>query len=633
MERNNHVKENIILILFSLLCTVTLKMNLDVIQNSSAFTQYLDRFQDNVFIDIIIFVSLYYFYKKIYYYGKGIFKSKKTMLLITFNAVLFAGFTILGYSFYKEDSWDMLFCSKVQILKSVFCFVGYMVLFVNVLVFLYTSLDDRRSVREYKSYTETQNFYLRWLEKYPFRTTMISLIIMYIPYIIASYPGIFTGDTFDIIYQGYNIPTWSSSYRPLINNNVILNNHHPVAYTMFLHYCIAIGKRVFHSYNIGVFICSVLQFLFMIGVISLLIKFLAYINISPKVNLILIAYFVFSPRLQNYMFLLSKDVCYTAFVMLHLIMFYNLITGTKDKKYYIGFIISAIGILIFRNDGKYMLCITLIVAIFMLKETRKLFAVMFITIIVLNGLYNDVLLPGFQITPGSKREMLSIPLQQTARYKRDYPEDVTKEEKKAISAVLDYDNLEKLYVPSLSDNIKFTFKEEATSEQLKKYFQAWFQQFCRHPEVYIEATINNLYEYVSPYSKNAIAYSYKNVSYRVVDQQKNKCHKYGLDFSFPSKLETYRDNFEELREKIFNMPLLILFLKPFIYIWILLIWFLYVLKLKNKKAVLMCIPLIVQCLICVAGPTNGSYFRYLYPIAMCLPMVVMSGWTEIKSQE
>ena len=62
-------------------------------------------------------------------------------------------------------------------------------------------------------------------------------------------------------------------------------------------------------------------------------------EISSKITFLFIIYFAFAPRVQNYMFLLSKDVFYVAFVMLNLMMFYNLIKGKHDKKYYISYYI------------------------------------------------------------------------------------------------------------------------------------------------------------------------------------------------------------------------------------------------------------------------------------------------------
>lgn len=633
MKKHDNSKMNLSYIFLGLLTTLALKLNLDVIQGNNMEEIFPNIFLENIIIDIILFIALCFFYQKAYFYGKHILKNKKITVLISLNAMLFALFTIFGYSFYKQNSWDMLFCNKIQISKSIFFIVGYWILFFYALLFVYTVLEKKRfeSNKANLQLIKMQNFYLKWLEKYPFRTAMISLIIVYIPYIIASYPGIFTGDTFDLVYQGYNIPTYSSQSRPLINENVILNAHHPVAHTMLLHYCIVLGKTIFHSYNVGVFICSLLQFIFMIVVISLFVKMLIYMEFSAKTCLLFIIYFAISPRLQNYMFLLSKDVMYVACVMLNLLMFYKLMKKNKNKKYYIGFIASSIGILLFRNDGKYMLLLTLAVAIILLKQRRKLFVILFLGALVFNGLYNNILLPSLQITPGSKAEMLSIPFQQTARYKRDYPNDATEDEKKAISAILDYDHLQERYVPSMSDRVKGSFNQRATKEQLKNYFRAWFQQFCRHPGVYIEATFNNLFEYVSPYSNNAIVYSYKNISQRMIDLEKEKCNKYGMDFSFPSKLTTYRNNFEQFREWLFSLPVLELLLKPFIYVWIVIVWFLYCIRLRDKQAILMCVPLLVQGLICIAAPSNGTYFRYLYPIAMCLPIVIMSGWNEIKS--
>ena len=45
------------------------------------------------------------------------------------------------------------------------------------------------------------------------------------------------------------------------------------------------------------------------------------------------------------------------------------------------------------------------------------------------------------VLPGSAKEMLSIPFQQTARYVTKYSDEVTEEEKDATNNVLQYDNL------------------------------------------------------------------------------------------------------------------------------------------------------------------------------------------------
>ena len=49
-------------------------------------------------------------------------------------------------------------------------------------------------------------------------------------------------------------------------------------------------------------------------------------------------------------------------------------------------------------------------------------------------------------------------MQQTARYLKEYPDDVTKEEAKAIDGVMKYDEIADLYNPELSDPVKATYR-------------------------------------------------------------------------------------------------------------------------------------------------------------------------------
>ena len=72
------------------------------------------------------------------------------------------------------------------------------------------------------------------------------------------------------------------------------------------------------------------------------------------------------------------------------------------------------------------------------------------------SVFNSILLPVWGITPGSKGEMLSIPFQQTARYVKEYPEDIMEQERLAIDNLLQYDKLAEAYNPSLSDPVKGT---------------------------------------------------------------------------------------------------------------------------------------------------------------------------------
>ena len=75
---------------------------------------------------------------------------------------------------------------------------------------------------------------------------------------------------------------------------------------------------------------------------------------------------------------------------------------------------------------------------------------------------------------------------------------MTTKETDAIKDVLDYEHLAELYNPELSDDVKWTYNNEADKNAKKSYIETWFDQFLKHPLTYIEATLNNTYRYLDP---------------------------------------------------------------------------------------------------------------------------------------
>ena len=158
---------------------------------------------------------------------------------------------------------------------------------------------------------------------------------------------------------------------------------------------------------------------------------------------------------------------------------------------------------IFRNNGIYVVLLTIpCLLIATGKKQWKKVLILLVCMVLYNSFYNQIFLPMVNIQSGSEREIFSVPFQQTARYVKEHPEEVTTEEADAIRGVLDYDHLAELYNPELSDNVKWTYKDEASKNEKKLYIKTWFNQFLKHPLTYLEATLNNTYRYFDPLLNN-----------------------------------------------------------------------------------------------------------------------------------
>ena len=95
----------------------------------------------------------------------------------------------------------------------------------------------------------------------------------------------------------------------------------------------------------------------------------------------------------------------------------------------------------------------------------------------------------------------------------------------------------------------------------------------------------------------------------------------GLSFHHPEALDHARTAYETLRERIFELPVLSLLKSPAAYVWTLMLLVFYLIKERKYKGLALTIPLVLSVGVCFLGPCNGDYFRYLYGVSVCLPIV------------
>lgn len=158
-------------------------------------------------------------------------------------------------------------------------------------------------------------------------------------------------------------------------------------------------------------------------------------------------------------------------------------------------------------------------------------------------------------------EALSIPFQQTARYLKYYPNDVTSNEFKVIDKILNARTISKVYKPTIADPVKATFKRSSTSKDLYQYFIVWGKHFMRHPSVYIDAFVAKTSGYYYPFSWS--------VTRRGVHlyQSKHKAlnpEKFDFYYVFP---ESLRKGLSLYIESFFKLPFFSALLSPGIYLW------------------------------------------------------------------
>ena len=582
----------------------------------------------------IILPALICFFALILYRLDGPLFRKSTVIPAAFGSL----FTIIGYSFATQENWDLVVTSfPGQWLKVIFAFVGYATLFLFLAAFLFevteffaAGIADSRLIppRPERAHPLME----RWnasFKAHPFRNTFLLLLIGCIPAAIASYPGLFMGDTPTQIIQAFAdlpvMPTYLTGH--LISETVHINAHHPVLHTLLLHAFVLVGLKLFHLAGAGLFILGVLQTLLLITALSAGICVLVrHSRISGVGIALMLAFWIFLPISQTYFFLMTKDVLYTVVFLFFLICLFQIQKGMADKKYKIGLGLSAVGMILFRNEGKYILAAALVVVLLIsLKKPRRLelarVALGGLAVTVLGAAILSAVLSAGSVTPGSRREMLSVPFQQTARYLRDHGEDVTEEELQTINAVLDADRIRTVYDPNSSDPVKYSFNEDAASDQISAYLRVWWNMFLRHPGCYIQATIGNYYEYVYPDAgpMNMTSYSW---SVRRMEEINRPLEPHGVSLSYPQQLDAFRQVYETVKYSGDWLPLISMFMKPAVYVWLAAFLLLCSLRYRSRNVLTLIAVPVFMILVCFLGPCNGTYGRYLYPLIMAAPLLV-----------
>lgn len=582
------MKNKLINLIKSILVTYTLSF--------SIFSYYSKNYNelfniDILFINLIIIIFFILFSKE----------KNKSNIWINILSIIFSLIYIFGYSYMKTSSAILVFGSVDLFLLSFVSAIGYFIIFNYLLKKIFGLFES-------SFFTENINLgkFSKCFEDHPFLSSISIIIICWLIYIIAFYPAILTPDSSFEIRQFFGIWTKYNEYSVMLDENVLITNHHPVIYTLFLGSCLNFGNFIGND-NFGLFLCSLIQIICLSSTFAYSIMYLKKIEVSNKMRFIVLLIYALCPMFPMYAMTLVKDVIFGCFIMLFIIFLHKFIKNYKFN--YIIFMLIIIGVFLFRNNGYHVLIFAFILMGVFNRKKWRLPLVSLIFVVVLSICYNDIILPYFKITPGSVREILSVPFQQTARYYRDHKEDMSLSDIEIVDKILDISDLDIRYKEEISDPVKNKFNKYATNDDLKAYFKVWFKGLLKHPTTYIDATINNTYGYFYPEKTNW--YVYYKFDSRIVDN--------GFDYHY-NNLSGIRNVLSSIAVSIPSIPIIGLISNIGFNVWCLFIMLVYLFYKKKYSSVILLLPSFGLLLVCILSPVN-CYFRYALPYVFAMPFM------------
>ena len=570
------------------------------------YNLYEGETRDLLKLGLIGSVLLIYFIYK-FYQKSTIIPKKKSLKVLS---LILAFFMIFGNSFMCVGSTALIFKNIGYFLLSLIMYIGYYYLFLVLISYLFRFLDKNNFSEENKE--KKDNKFVAAFKKHPFLFSLCFIVICWLPYIISYYPIILSPDPSFQIRQFFGIRTKYADYAILLDENVVMTNHHPVTHTMLLGGCLKLGTMIGND-NLGLFFYSIIQISVLASVLAFSIYYMQKMGLKTKYLIGVLLIYALVPMFPLYAMSGVKDVLFGAFIFLYFIFLHNLVK-TKCEGYkwwnYLLIIILLILICLFRNNGIHVLILSLPFTLIIARKKWKQLLTVMVCVFGFYGVFDKVILPYYKITPGSIREVLSVPFQQTARLAKYHGDEFTEEEIATIDKILGYDDLAERYDSELADPVKNEFNKYATDEDLKEYFKVWFNGLIKHPGTYIEATMNNVYGFF--YSEKTKWYVYYNFDNRITEN--------GFDYHYNS-LETSRNILSEYAVAFPYIPGIGLISNIGFNVWIIFTLFAYAIYKKLYKNILLLAPALILILVCVVGPAN-TYFRYALPFIFAMPFII-----------
>lgn len=505
---------------------------------------------------------------------------------------LLAALYLLSFS-YKDYNDIMVLCGNgFQLCLTVFVFGGLWILFYAVFGNLCMGLEKAPAKRADA-----------WQERHLFFIGVALIVGCRLPWLLMNYPGSVAGDTIGQLAQWF-YGNWDA--------------HHPPLSSFLLGSAVHLGE-ILYDRNFGIFVYLFMQMVLGSLVCAYSACFIYRFTKRLWCYAAGICFWAITPIWGVYAQWLQKDMLYSLFAVLHLLL---LIQIVEKKKVTIrdAVLFAGLGLLVclLRKNGIYIILPSCAALIILLKSReRKRIIMITIGTFLLYLLITDVCYPSMGIRKGSVREALSVPMQQTARYLRDHYQEVTEEEFEAINGFCySYESMPEVYDPQCADPVKDIVNVEI--ENPGKYFLCWTKMFFKHPGTYFAAFMNMNYGYLAPVSQNVEP----DLSADYHEQL------YGMGFSHRPE-----DSCLQILQKLvfinITFPGLRYLTMPGFYTWIIIICMALLINYKKKKALIPFIPSVMTTVVCLASPLcNGM--RYQLPVVLAAPMMIAYTWYKIR---
>ncbi|MCI8384567.1 MAG: hypothetical protein HFJ33_06910 [Clostridia bacterium] len=536
-------------------------------------------------------------------------KDKRAQICCAILAMIFGMCEVIGYSISRYCNLSCVIGSKLTFLKAVLKFLGYFATFYSILLFLFTKgIPKMKELKDKKLKFFTNN-------KRSFLIVAIIILIAYMPYFLSQYPGKISTDSITEI---------STALYSMDN----MINHHPIAHIAIVSIFVNIGKAC-NDYNLGIAFYSLFQMILTASVFSFVIYYMAKRNVNFYIRLLCFLIFAFYPPFAGFAITMWKDVPFGLAMVLYTIGMIELAIQQeflKKWKNRIWLLLSMILVILFRNNGIYVVLLSLPFMIFFTKGLRKVATAMAVFILAFYMIYKGPIFTLLKVTDGPIREALSVPLQQIARTVKERENDLTEEEKERINQYMPVNEIGELYYPLISDRVKDTLNNEAVKENKIDFITLWLELLAKYPVEYVESFLAGSYGYWYPEAKNWVIWEFDEDSYEQAKQSLN-IEVEQTPIINPNFINKMIHGINYTPQTIVSA----IFSIGFVF-WVTVTMMVYVIYQKRYRLILAYLPVMFLWLTTIASPVWCEY-RYIYSMFTTAPMLILGMMSLINNED
>ena len=510
-------------------------------------------------------------------------KNAKDIFASAGYAIILAFSLVFGFSFWHQVT------NPLGNIKVYAVFILYIIILSFASYFLFQGFKRIKITENEKK--------IKW---YFLLTAFFLMIIGWLPYWLAGYPGFFcydAGNTFIQHFYGIEYST-----------------HHPLLYTIYVGDVFKLAVKLSKdNYNLGIIILSWVQILVGASVFTYMCAYVYKLG-GYLFFWISVAYLSFFPTIGLFSSCSTKDIFNSFVILLLFLQLLEAYNQSEDKgiKLYtliINIFLVAL-LLLFRKNNLVAFVIFLPVLFLLFKKERVKLGIILMCGFLLFFAGSKGLEMRYHPMKGSLAEVICVPMQQLARvYVQEGDSMFIEDELDYFNSIHPYslDNYHELN----ADFSKAVMDDNILRKTFPRFLKMWARIGLKHPKVYIEAFLANTYQAWYPFCD--ITGYYDNIS-------EGSTYYFKCDVELPGQLESKLPAFYDILWNmshvisLYKIPVVgILFSIAFYYYMLLLVFFYGGICKGNKKALLYSTFIYMFVLSTFFGPiVLPRYYIYLY---------------------